>query len=325
VGQVTNLLENEVHTIANRTVSVQKELERTLAESRRVVEAIQRHWLIRKYVDDEDDRLPLLPGYPVFDAAEAVQADLMGALSESRLSADAEGIVRDAYNLAVYALSVDQRDLAQSLLYEALVAARQLPEVPFEVWLLQSELYRISGHLDVARESADQALAVALDAGKKGRASTVQARLMLSALALAQDDLAGAKQFLDDARRTRGDTLDDSLFKAALLGLEAKIAFSEGKLRVAGDYYLQQSQQFRSHQAFGPMVVAMIRSADLFYNAGDYMIASEQYLRAAASLLAQRDSARSRAVLQLAGNAANAAEDEILQRRVTDLMTELDQ
>lgn len=319
VGQVTNLLQNEVHAIAQGTVSVQDELAQTLAESRRVVEAVQRHWLIRKYVEDEDDRLPLLPGYPMFAPAQSVQADLLKALSEARRADDAEAIVRCAYNMAVYALSVDQLALAESLLFECLVAARQFAQVPVEARLLQSELYRLSGDLDRAQQYAQNALEVALDNGRKGRATAVQARLMLSSLALDRENLTGAREYLKDAKKTRGDTLDDSLFQASLMGLAARIAFSQGQLTKAGRHYSGQADQLRSHGAYGPMAVALIRSADLFYNAGSFSTASENYLRAASSLFAQQEYRRSLSVLELAERAATEADDPMLIKRVADL------
>jgi len=323
VGQVTSLLDNEVLVIADRTASVQRELERTLVESRRVVEALQRHWLIRRYVESDDQRLPLLPGGALFEADDRVQIDLSDAVQEARRADDAAQLVRAAYNLAVYALAVDELEMVEALLYESLVAARRLDSVPAEVRLLQAEWFRLSDRPDLSRQLASEALDMALAAGRKGRPTAVQARLQLASLALDIGDIDAAAAQLRDVKRTRGDVLDDSLIRAAVLGIEARIALAGGGVKEAGRLYLDQAHQLRSHSAYDPMVTALIRSADLYYNAGEAALAAEIYLRAAVSLAAQLQHERSRQVLRFAADSAREAGDPLLVKRITDLQGQL--
>ena len=322
VGQVTGLLDNEVLVIAERTASVQRELERTLLESRRVVEALQRHWLIRRYVESDEQRLPLLPGGAMFDAAESVQAEMEEALLAARRADDAGKLVRATYNLAVYALAVNEMEMVESLLYECLVAARRLEVVPAEVRLLQAEWFRLSGRPDVSTPLAGEALDMALSAGRSGRTVAVQAHLLLASFALDAREVDAARQHLRAVTRTRG-ARDDTLVEAALLGLEARLAFIEGRLTDAGRRYLQQVDALRSHAAYEPMTLALIRAADLFYNAGDIPVAAETYLRAAASLAAQQQFDRSQRVLQVAATTAAQADDAFLVKRVADLAAQL--
>jgi hypothetical protein len=322
-GQTASLLDNQVLAIAERTVSVQRELERTLSESRKVVEAFQRHWLIRRYVEKDDQHFPLLPGGPFFDADDTVLTDLTEELAAARLKDDARAVVRAAYNLAVYALATDQREQAEALLHESLVAARRLREIPAEVRLLQAELLRLQDQGTSARASLDAALALALSEGRRGRSLVAYVRLQLADLALAAGDLDEAAAQVRQIRRMRGGVLEDSVVAASLLGIEAQQAMQEGRLDVAASLYIEQAAKLRDHAAYGPMANALLRAAELYFRAGEVAEATETYIRAAASFAAQQQDEQMRSVLVRAVEAAVASGDELLIRRVADLRTQL--
>jgi len=323
VGQVTRMLDNEILEIAERTTTVQQELAQTLMESRRVVKALQRHWLIRRYVEDDVTYLPLLPGGAMFEADAKLQAELTAALLLARQADDAEALVRASYNLAVYALAVDAWDLVEALLYESLVAARRLEQVPAVVRLLQAEWFRFSQRPDMAEPLAAEALGIAQAAGRDGRMMMAQARLQLAALALDRRDLVTAREQLQETRQIRGGVLEDSLLQAALLGVQARMAFMEGQLADAGNRYLQQADALRQHAAYTPMAAALLRAGDLFYNAGQPPLAAEAYLRAAVSLGGQQQFDRGLAALQLARTSAAEAGDTLLIQRVADVSRQM--
>jgi phospholipid/cholesterol/gamma-HCH transport system substrate-binding protein len=322
VGQVSGLLENEVTAIAARTVSVQQELEQTLSESRRVVEAFQRHWLIRRYVKSDRKQLPLLAGLPAWESDGRVQAALQDKLEQARRADDAGQVVEAAYNLAVYTMATGDLAVSGALLQECLLAARRQDRVPVDVHLLHGEWYRAAGDLERARQWAEEALAAARAEGRHGRESVLQACLLLGVIALDHGDVDEAHRQQKAIQRAQRKG-DDSLLTAAVHGLDARLALARGAAQDAAGYYLRQAGLLRMEEGYGPMATALMRAADLYYNTGDVGLAAGLYLRAATSLAAQGHPERSLAALKLAAGAAEAADDALLTAQIRDLETRL--
>ncbi len=320
MGHISGMLTNEIRQVVGRTVQLQRELERTVVESRRVVEAFQRHWLIRKYVESERERLPLVPGDAVWQADEQIADQLDEKLRAARERDDAAEVALAAYNRAVYALSVGSVDTAEALLQEALLALRRVERAtPAGILLLQAEVNRVQGRKAMAAEGAAAVLAEAEKAGRKGRDAALQSHVLLLAVALDAGQMDQARGHFAAIQRIKSRVEMDSVVRSGLLGLEARYLFAEGREREAAQRYLQQADMLREHGALLPMTLALRRAGDLFSNAGQAQRAVEAYLRAVSSLLAQGQREPVLHLLSAAGLVAEKLEDPLLLKRLGTL------
>lgn len=320
LGDVSNLVTNEIRSVMVQTAVLERELRHTLRESRRVVEALQRHWLIRRYVEADEEHLPLMPGAAVWEVEDTLVRDIDDRLEAARRADDAAQLVRAAYNRAVLGLSAGNVQAAEALLWEGLLAARRLEQdAPLRLYLLQAELNRKRGNREQAWNGAQEVLAEADRRGRKARPLVFQAHLILLALSLDAGNLDMARTQDRAAKRVFGKLEPDSVLEAALMAQEARLAFAEGQLHEAAQLYLKQAEALRRHSANRHMADALLRAGDLFMNAQEHAKAGHAYVRAATSMLAHGDQVRGRNALALAQLAAENFDDPILRRRIEAL------
>ncbi len=321
--QAAGLMSNEVPQLAAGTVKVQDEVSQTLAESRRLITALQRHWLFRKYVETEPERLPLVPTALSWPANAAQGLTRQAALAAARAADDTEAVAREAYNLAVYALGTEAPAQAAALLAESALASRSLGRQPPELLLLEAELLRRAG--DTAKAAARGQTALDALRGRDSRLQQVEARILLATVYADAGDSVQARTELKAAHRTGKREDLPGVLSAALAGLEARIAFMEGKLQGAAEAHTEQARHLREAGALPEMAAALRRAGDLYGNLDQSATAADYYLRAAASLHAQDQAGPATQALALARGQAEITGDTLLLARIQALERELTQ
>ncbi len=322
-AQTVELMRDEVPLLAGETVKVQAELTRTLAETRRLIGGLQRHWLLRKYVDHEPTRLSLITGIPGGDPDPARREALVSALAEARMADDPALIRLSAYNLAVDALAGNALELSADLLQEIRFSARLAgEELTAPEQLLAAELSRRTGDLEQAAVAAEAV--VGATRGRRERALQAEAWMLLTAVYTDSGNATGARRALKETERAvKRDDADATLPRAALAGLEAGIALLEGNLAAAAAAYAAQADRLRVAGSHTGMTEAQQRAADLYATLGMSSSAATYYLRAAGGLQARGLDTEAARVLESAQAQASFSGDELLMARIADMGRQL--
>ena len=322
-AQTVELMRDQVPQLAGETVKVQAELTRTLAETRRLIEGLQRHWLLRKYVVHEPERFSLFSGIPGGDPDPARREVLESALIDARMADDPARIRLCAYNLAVAALAGDAPEAAAGLLQEIRFSARLAgEELTAPEQLLAAELSRRAGDLE---QAAVEAEAVAgATRGRRERSLQAEAWMLLTAIYTDSGNAEGARKALRESERAvdRMDT-DSPLPDAALAGLEATIALLEGNPAAAAAAYAAQADRLRMAGSLAGMTEAQQRAGDLYATLGMSSSSATYYLRAAGGLQARGLDKEASRLLESAQAQASFSGDELLMARIADMGRQL--
>lgn len=133
---------------ANRLMRTSEE---TVMEVQRLVRGMQQHWLVRRYIPG-DTGTPLLtfPELPPPDHEEAVKR-LQLDLDRARKANRSEGVIRNAYNLALLGFSSDRNHVpADALIAEIRQEAGHWKHSETLIRLLEAEQAHSSGDSDKA-------------------------------------------------------------------------------------------------------------------------------------------------------------------------------
>lgn len=322
-AQTVELMREEVPLLTGETVKVQAELTRTLAETRRLIEGLQRHWLLRRYMAHEPERLPLVSGVSGWDADPGRRAALQAALDEARASDAPDRVRLAAYNLAVEALATHATGEAAERLQEIRFAARLMGEEPAaHEQLLAAELSRRAADLEQAARTAESVLEITR--GRRERALHAEAWMLLTAVYTDSGNMPAARAALQEAERASGKVDAESpLLAAALCGLKAGIAELEGDLAAAAAAYAAQSERLRDADNQAGMTEAQQRAAALYATLGMSNSAATYYLRAASGLLARGRDREAADLLASAQVQAQNSGDELLVARIDGLTAQL--
>jgi phospholipid/cholesterol/gamma-HCH transport system substrate-binding protein len=317
--QTVDLMRENVPILAGETVKVQGELTRTLAETRRLIEGLQRHWLLRKYMVHDPDRLPLVSGVPGWLSDSGRAMALREALDDARV-ADAPAQIRlAAYNLAVEALSANKIDQAEERLQEIRFAVRLMGEEPApHEQLLAAELFRRAGDFEQAVKTAESVLK--MTRGRHERALHAEAWLLLTAVYTESGNATAARMALQESKRAVERVGSESpLIAAACSGVEAGVAVLDGDLAAAAAAYAKQSGLLRDTGNHAGMTAAQQRAAELYATLGMSNSSATFYLRAASGLLARGLDKEAEALLALAQVQAQNSGDGLLGARIAGL------
>jgi hypothetical protein len=314
--QARTLLTNDITRLASNMHGLQDEVGRTLKESRRLIMAVQRHWLFRKHVKEDSGTVALVPATLCVVETEAVSRALEETLVAARAADEAGGVARNAYNLAVARLAVGDTKAAESLNTEARLAYRSAGETAAATYLLEAELSRLVREFDTAITLVKQAIDDLEDGSDKE--TRVEAQILLATIYVDADDVKRAKEAMG-----RGERLNRRLelpqYAAALEGLRARVALKEGDEGAAAKAFTRQADHLREAGALKSMVDALHQAANVYANLGQSASAAEFYYRAASSLLAQDQTERAMDLLTHADSAAEAAGDTLLIKRIGQL------
>ncbi|HAS81359.1 MAG TPA: hypothetical protein DCS43_01455 [Verrucomicrobia bacterium] len=320
--QVAELMQRDVPQLAGESVKLASELTRTLTETRRLITGIQRHWLLRRYVENDPEVLSLVPGSQGWfrgqdDVEGALQQDLIAA----RTGDDAQAVRQHAANLAIFAL--DAGDLAQAETYlEEIRFARRLTggtETAREQ-LLAAEISRRRGDLEKAQQLAEQA--GENSRGRSGHAVYAESRLLLASVFISTGQMDDARRMRDDASKAVKKEGNPPLLAAAIAGLSAALAVMEGDFLAAASGYGAQAELLKQIGMHHGMTVALCKAGEIYSQLGMASSGTSYYLRAAGSLLACGDRAEAESMFQRASEQAAASGDELLQSRVETMRRE---
>ncbi len=324
VGDVTvmadharTMFTNDVARLTSNMHGLQDEATRTLKESRRLIEAIQRHWLFRKHVKEDSGTVALVPATLCMVENDAVSRALEETLVAARAADETEGIARNAYNLAVARLAAGDRASAETLNTEARIAYRSAGKSGAATYLLEAELSRLVREFDAAITLVKQAIEE-LEGGAD-KETRVEAQVLLATVYVDAEDIERAQEALERAERLNR-RLELPQYAAAIEGLRGRIALMQGDKEAAATAFTAQADHLREAGALKTMVVALQETADVYRDLGMAASAAEFYYRAANSLLAQGKTVRARELLAQAQAAAEAAGDALLQKRVRQLL-----
>lgn len=308
-GAATGLMSNEIAMVADKAIEVQTELGTTLSETRKVIRALQKHWLIRKYVEEDEDTLPVVAGLFVWSGRGPAAEVLQSAMTSARLADNPKAIAQAAVNLAVYALDADQVEVAAELVNESKLAGRRTGELLPAVMLLEAELLRREGEYEAAQMVIAE---LQRQLSYRQRSLRAQAYLMQATLAADTGDVNGATEAYDDARKQVKRLDDDSLLESAVAGMRARLALMDGDLQASAAAYLDQASKLSQLEAYYAMAMALHRAGDCFSNAESHSSAAEAYLRATESFLSQGNSAKARLIIDRANAESLASGDPML-------------
>lgn len=320
--QTVGLMRDEVPLLAGETVKVQGELTDTLAETRRLIEGLQRHWLLRKYVVHEPERLSFVPGGA--GAGSGRGAVLLETLEAARAADDPAAIQLAAYNLAVEALATNATAQAADLLAEIRFAERLAGEGPSSrAQLLAAELSRRAGAFEAAGKSVESVLAATR--GRDQRALHAEAWLLLVAVYADGGNVSAARTAWRQAERAV-ERVDDAspVLSAGLSGLNARIFALEGDLAAAANAFATQSERLRDAGLLAGMTTSQQEAADLYASLGMSNSAATYYLRAASGLLARGRAREASELLEKAQLQAACSGDELLTKRIADISRQAD-
>ncbi len=323
VGDVTvmsdharEMLTNDISRLTSGMHGLQNEAALTLRESRRLILAIQRHWLFRKYVKEDSGTVSLVPATLCVVKDPAVSRALEEALATARAADETERVAKNAYNLAICRLAEGDREGAEVLNTEARIAYRSAGTSAAGTYLLEAELSRLVREFDAAIALVQQALDILKkDADKE---TQVEAQILMATIYVDAGDSERAARAVALAKRLNRK-LALPQYAAALAGLDARIALREGDARAAAAAFAEQAGKLREAGALESMVTALRQAGDVYCNLGQSASAAEFYYRAANSLLAQGETLRATELLALAIPAAEAAGDALMVKRIRQL------
>ena len=323
IGDVTamtdharTMLTNDISRLTSGMHGLQDEATRTIRESRRLITAIQRHWLFRKHVKHDSETVALVPATLCVVKDAAVRQALGESLDAARAADQTDDIARNAYNLAVCQLADGDTEAAVSLNTEARLAYRSAGIPDAGTYLLEAELSRLAREFDAAITQVKQALDVLKkDADKE---TEVEAQILLATIHV---DANGTERA--EAALSRAERLNRKLalpqYASAIAGLEARLALRRGDEAAAAAAFAAQAGHLREAGALSSMVMALRQAGDVYSNLQESASAAEYYYRAASSLLAQGDPEHADELLALAQPAAQAAGDSLLVQRIGQL------
>ncbi len=305
-----SMLTNEVRRVMADLEAIQAEAALTLRESRRLIEGLQRHWLLRRYVPfDDTSRLAVdSRGAAAVDGKALVETRTR--LGEARRAVDHAAVGEAAYELGVLELLRGDTMRAQDLLAESKLALLQTGTAPVAALLLEARIMldqgahgAVEGVLDAIEE---------LPRGDRTEADTAQIELLRGWSRLEQDDLPGAQAALDAARRpARRANLP--ILSAAREDLQAALLERRGDWHGAAEVRQRQADQLRAAGLFLELAHAMERKGHARWENGQIEEAGFAWLSAAASYAEQEATADAARCLALARDAAEASDNPALR------------
>jgi len=318
-AQTRKMMTNEIAQVMADVPELQEEVLQIITESRRLIEGLQHHWMVRKYIKYDSDMVPLVPVVLCMVDNSALRSKLEKQLVAARAEDDSESIARSAYNLAVCQLATGDLEKADELNTEARVACRSSGTSEASTFLLEAELSRLVREFDTAANLVKEGLDMLESRDKE---SQVEARIMLATIYLDANDLDAAYKETQRAERLN-KKLELPHYSAAIMGLHARLALRQGDNEKAADYFSKQAESLREADAFDGMTTALRQTADIYSNMGMHASAAEYYYRAASSLLARKQNIKALNILELAKNAAKASGDELMIKRISQLENSL--
>ncbi len=269
-----------VHT----AVETAEEARRTLRESRRLVEGLQKHWLVRKYIKDKDE-IEAVPTVYLRNTLKKSAADYRAALKKARLRNDSKDIAEFAYKLAVYHYLAGNLDRSLRLNREAAVELDRLEEETTWTRLLEAAVQREQGRSEEAAGILKKVLE-----DLRGWSYDRQARLYGHALSLSlysEDGDAERASEQADAVKSFVRREDSQALRAVAYNALATYHRKQQEQGEAAEYAIKAAESLASLNNYEYMRKALVVAAEALRDAGREREATHRYLQAARSYAAE--------------------------------------
>lgn len=256
----------------------------TLKEVKRLVEGIQRHWLIRSYVKQD---VPAPVGLMTVLAEDPKEAEreIRDALKTAVRENKSGDIARHAYSLALVLMEQGRRDEAERLRLELGVEARKGAENRVIAQMLEADIAAKNG----ARAAlAPMQLAVGLLDDSCSPELKASCRLRSAQVFV---DLGRMEEFNATMKEIRSELPSESspLFQAEINRLSGMAARQDGKTRDAVRYFEAEASLYQAAGGFRAMAAALERAGDAYQLDKRYQDAADRFYRSARSLGASGD------------------------------------
>ena len=257
-----------------------QDTQETMAETTRLVKGAQKHWLFRRYVEEDKSR-----GYVAARRFNDIELRRYGgrfqsALDKARIANNAGEISRNAYNLAVCLLSESRYDEIRTLLAEADAESHGQGDNGFRHRLLEAEVCRRTGETNRALEIVGEVV------GSLGRSASndtrLECRLMLASLnceiGRIDESKSELKAMSSLIRKTESERL-----KALAARVTGQALLAEGRFAEAGAQFDSEAAWLQEADCFYEMAGALETAGRVYEQGGNAAAAADRYFRAGRS------------------------------------------
>ncbi len=298
-----------------------RESENAIRETTRLIEGVQKHWLIRKYIKNPAPEVVLTVSQIDESQRERFVREWQEGAEAGRIANSPEHIVANALNMGYVCLKLGQLDDCDTWLTEARFEMDAAGMDQTRATLLEAELARTRGHAQRALEL--------LDADGDARKEATRAERTAWLIQTGRARLAAGQ--VDKARvlhrrAARGARKSGQVFlEGEAAGFEGELVLAEMRSEEAAAAFDRAASHFREALLYGAMCRELARAGAQYESAGKPDLAFDRYYRACRSrVVAGLDSEEYRAAARRAaaatGNPALVVQLERLGRRGEDAL-----
>lgn len=279
------------------------EVSHTLRETTRLIEGVQRHWLIRRYVKP-DKPVPIGMRTVLRENPSEAEREIREALREAMRQNKSGEVARQAFSLAIVLLEQGRREEAERLRGEIGVEAAMRTENRVIGQMLEAELAMKNG-----ARSALGATQLAVGLLDRSCAPELKATCYLR-VAEVFAELGRLEEVAAMIKEVRSELPSDAspLFQAEISRLEGLAARQDGRARDAARFFESEAAIYQSEGGFKAMAAALERAGDAYQIEKRHQDAADRFYRAARSLGASGDVESALRVLAKGGPAARKAD-----------------
>jgi hypothetical protein len=250
-----------------------------LQETTRLIKGVQKHWLIRKYIEDPVPEVVLSVSQVDDAQRDRFVREWTEGAEAGRIANSPEHVAANALNMGYACLREGQWDACEAWLIEARFDMEAAGLDPTRATLLEAELARQRGDAERALELLSAGGGAGRKATRAERAAWLiqegRARLAANRLDQAHDLHRRA------AREARKSDLEYLAGDAA--GLEAELALAEARSADAAASFDRAAAHFREAALYAAMCRALGRAGALYESAQQQDAAFDRYYRACRS------------------------------------------
>lgn len=310
-----------VKSAINKINAVLEESRQTVIESRRLIQGVQKHWLIRKYISQKKEREYISPLY--VDGRKSVDELMKKSkenLDRARLFNQTNDTAMNAYNLAACCFFQTDYSTAEKYLEECRINSKDDPDFNGYADLLECAILRNKQDF----QSIDQKLKNIIRKAEKQKADDdliLQLMLMRASLFADNNKIEESKDELDDAGTYLKETEYDGL-RAIAKGIEAKNYIGENNALKAAECYDAQADGFSKVSALSLMTDSLVSAGRQYEKANKKKDAADRYYRAARSKKAMGENQEALVIIKLSEVIFSEIEDASLKNQLMLLKEE---
>jgi len=255
------------------------ESEGTLHETTRLLKGVQKHWLLRKYIGDDDPQVVLSTSQIEREDRDRLARNWTHGVEAGRLANRSRQVALNALNMGYICLMDERFDDGDAWLSEARFELAAAGLSSARGTLLAAELERRRGKPDVALQILTAGGGPDREASRAERAAW---SLQEGRAHLAAGERDAARGALERARR--------DVRKAKLAFLAAEAAGLDGELALAGEAPVEAAAlfdraagSFQTAGLYTAMCRELSRAGQTYEAAGQTELAFDRYYRAARS------------------------------------------